>query len=70
MPPQATAKMRGGNKCESSYFFCVKMVVVIIFTPWLLGDEVDGPRLGPESLAGAVDPDVHGLDLKKRTKKQ
>ena len=27
----------------------------------LLGDELDGLGLGPEVLAGAVDPDVHAL---------
>ena len=30
-------------------------------TCWLLGDELDCLGLGPEMLAGAVDPDVHAL---------
>ena len=30
-------------------------------TCWLLGAELDGLGLGPEVLAGAVDPDVHAL---------
>ena len=37
--------------------------MVRLFTFGCLGDEVDGPGLGPESLAGAVDPDVHALGL-------
>ena len=30
-------------------------------TCWLLGAELDGLGLGPEVLAGAVNPDVHAL---------
>ena len=31
------------------------------------GNEVNGPCLGPQVLAGSVDPDVHALGLLRRS---